>query len=158
MLQSIVDAGGKNKINSKQILLEFLNERNFRYENTNDENILIVPMSGENGNWKMLFHIIAEKDMLQIRSYCPIKIKDNQKLRISELITRLNNMFLLGYFSFDFEEGEIVFKTIHLFAETDLNLNTLNILFVTNAQTLDEYLPAITAVNSGYAEPCLAAQ
>jgi len=56
------------------------------------------------------------------------------------------------------EECAIVFKTVHLFSDTEVTIKNLDILFSTNTQTLDEYLPAIIAVNSGYSEPCLAIQ
>lgn len=95
---------------------------------------------------------------MQIHSHCPIDIKEHQKLRLAELITRLNNNLLLGCFILNFEEGEIIYKTVHLCIDKSLNLKTMDILFNTNAQTMDDFLPAISAVNSGYSEPCLAAQ
>ena len=140
MLQSIFSSAGKNKISLKQTLVEFLNEKNFQYESTDDDDILILPMHGENGNWRMLFQINEEKELLEIRSYCPIKIKYNQKLRLAELITRINYNLVLGCFTMDFEDGRIFFSIAHLSREANLNIKTLNTLFNTNAHTLDQFL------------------
>ena len=55
----------------------------------------------------------------------------------------------------DFEECEITYKTIHFGFENELSISAFNILFNTNAETFDEHLPIISAVNSGFSEPFL---
>jgi hypothetical protein len=150
--------GNKDKATTRQIIEKYLTARNFRFETTENENNLVVPVSGENGNWKVLICVDEKRGILELYSHCPVSIKETQKLKIAELISRINNLLLIGYFSISLEECEIVFKTVHLFADTEITIKNLEILFSTNTQTLDEYLPAITAVNSGYSEPCLAIQ
>lgn len=151
-------SGDTDETISWQTVEEYFKSKNLQFETTEDENILIVPVSGENGNWKILVHVDEVKGILEIYSDCPVRIKESQKLKLAELIVRINNLLLLGYFSMNLEECDIVFKTVHLFDNSVLNNKNLDILFRTNTQTLDEYLPAITAVNSGYSEPCLAIQ
>lgn len=150
--------GDKDKTTARQTIEEYFKSKNFHFETTDNENTLIVPVSGENGNWKILVHVDEVKSVLEIYSWCPVRIKETQKLKLAELIARINNGLLLGYFSMSLEEGDISFKTVHLFADAEITNKNLDILFITNTQTLDEYLPAITAVNSGYSEPCLAIQ
>ena len=95
MLPTIFGRANKPKQTPKEILIEFLTQKKFLYHNISDD-IFELNMSGDNGNWKTLFQVDTEKQLLQIRSYCPIRIKDNQKLRIAELVTRLNSRILLG--------------------------------------------------------------
>lgn len=155
MLSSIFSQKNKSKKSLNEIVIDYLNQRQFNYETFHDGNSFIVPLSGDNGNWKIGIFIDPEREVLQLRSFCPIKIKDNQKLKISELISRINHNCYIGCFIMDFEECEITYKTTHLGFENELSISALNILFNTNAQTLDEHLPIISAVNSGFSEPFL---
>ena len=148
----------KDKTTIWQTIEEYFTTRNFRFQTTEKENNLIVPVSGENGNWRVLLCVDEKRSTLEVYSFCPVSIKETQKLKIAELITRINHRLLIGYFSMSLEECAIVFKTVHLFSDTKVTIKNLDILFSTNTQTLDEYLPAIIAVNSGYSEPCLAIQ
>lgn len=140
----------------KDAAIQFLKDKNFMYEESDDSGIIWLNLSGENGCWRVV--IIAEEDrkIIQIRSICPVTIKDNQKIKIAELLTRLNSQLLFGNFIFNFEEGEITFKTINLFKDGILSNEPLEILFNTNMSTLDDCIPAIIAVNSGFTEPVLA--
>jgi hypothetical protein len=155
MISSIFSQKNKSKKSLNEIVTDYLAQKKFNYETFQDGNSFIVPLSGDNGNWKLGIFIDAEREILQLRSFCPIKIKENQKLKISELISRINYDCYLGCFIMDFEECEITFKTIHLGFENELTNSAFNILFNTNAQTLDEHLPIISAVNSGFSEPFL---
>lgn len=158
MFTSIFGLKGKSKKNLQHIITEYLNNRNFRFEIFDNGNTFIVPLSGDNGHWKTGFFIDEEREVLKIHSFCPVKVKDNQKIRIAELVTRINRVCYFGCFIMDFIEGELIYKTIHLCLESEISLNVVDILFNTNVQTLDEYIPAITAVNSGFSDPYLAIQ
>lgn len=155
MLSSIFSQKNKSKKSLNEIVIDYLNERKFNFETFQNGNSFIVPLSGDNGNWKLGIFIDEEREVLQLRSFCPIKIKENHKLKISELITRINYNCYFGCFVMDFEECEVTYKTTHLGFENELTISAFNILFNTNAQTLDEYLPIISAVNSGFSEPFL---
>jgi hypothetical protein len=157
MLTTLFGSKEKTKKTIKEVVIEFLQHKEFQYE-VHNETTFIVPLSGENGSWKTIFFIDEEREVLQIRSYSPITLKDNQKIRIAELITRINSHSYLGCFVMNFEEGELSYKTVHLLVKSELNFEALNILFRINAQTIDDYLPAISAVHSGFTEPCLAVQ
>ncbi len=113
-------------------------------------------MYGDNGRWPVI--IIPEEDrkLLQIRSICPVSIKDSQKLKMTELLARINNQLLLVNFVFNLEEGLIACQSMNLFLDGIINNDVLHILFNKNLSTMDDFLPAITAVNSGYTEPVFA--
>ena len=108
----------KDKATTRQTIEEYFTTKNFRFQTTEKENNLVVPVSSENGNWKVLLCVDEKRDILEVYSYCPVSIKETQKLKIAELITRINCLLLIGYFSMSLEECAIVFKTVHLFSDT----------------------------------------
>lgn len=119
--------GDKDNATTRQKIEEYLTARNFSFETTENENNLVVPVSGENGNWKVLLCVDEKRSILEVYSFCPVSIKETQKLKIAELISRINNRLLIGYFSISFEECEIVFKTVHLFSDTKITIKSLDI-------------------------------
>ena len=46
--------GNKDKATIRQTIEEYFTARNFRFETTENKNNLIVPVSGENGNSRVL--------------------------------------------------------------------------------------------------------
>ena len=158
MLKSPFNQNEQKNLGIKDHATNFLKEKNIKYQTAEDDSCLIFSIEGENGNFRVIFCIDEERELVQIRSYCPIIIKENQKLRIADLIARINDKMIFGCFTLNSEEGAVVYKTSHLVSGTELNFKTLDILYITNARSLDEYLPAISAVNSGYTEPFMAIQ
>ena len=88
----------KDKATTRQTIEEYFTARNFRFETTENENNLIVPVSGENGNWRVLLCVDEKRGILEVYSFCPVSIKETQRLKIAELITRINRRLLIGYF------------------------------------------------------------
>ncbi len=153
MLQKI---SGRNKNNTGSEVLEaYFTSRQLRFQK-DEEHSFIVPVSEENGQWNIHLEVDEERSVLEIHSLCPVKIKDQQKLRIAELIARINCRILLGGFILVFEDCNLYLKTTHLFQGHPLDPENIEILLTTNIYTLNQYLPAIVAVNSGFTEPVLA--
>jgi hypothetical protein len=148
----------QNQSNTYAVVVNYLNDNNFRFEINENETLISAKFSGENGNWQTYFHINAEREFLQIISLCPLNAKDTKKLCIAELLTRINNNVLFGSFTLHFEDGGICYTTTQLLQQVALNTAMFHTLFQTNVKTLDEYIPAISAVNSGFTVPCLAVQ
>ena len=148
----------QNQAQSFLLIVNFFKKNNFCFEVDENETTISTKFSGDNGNWHTHIHIDTDMEILFIISFCPLNAKDSKKLLVAELLTRINNNLLLGSFKLNFEDGLICFTNTQLLKQSPLNLINFETLFDTNLNTLDKHIPAISAVNSGYIEPCLAAQ
>lgn len=133
-----------------------LNEEELKFDFDPDKNLFSFSLGSENCSWRMIVYFDEQRGTLLIRSSYPIIVKDTQKLRVAELLVRLNSIIVLGSFQLDFSDGEVAFKTVHLIQEGQLDSETFKKLFRTNIQTTDEHFNPIFSVNAGFTEPVLA--
>jgi len=140
----------------KQMVLDYLNQKKMVFKTEPGSEVIRLDVAGENGRWRITVIVAEEHKFIHIKSFCPVSIRDVQKLKMAELLCRLNNMYVFGNFNLNFEEGTIVFKTTNLFAENNRDYNQFGYLFEFNVSAMDQNIPVIIAVNSGYIEPVLA--
>jgi hypothetical protein len=146
------------ELSAKEVVGEFLNSKQFRYEFDENHNLFSLNLAGNHVNWRCLIYIDNERKTICIRSYYPITIQDQQKIKMAELVARINSRIVLGSFIIDFEQGDIAFDTTHLHGDEPITPAVFEKLYYTNCQTLDEHFKMISAVNLGYTEPVLAVQ
>jgi len=154
----------KSKNNQPEAVLEpietvhkLMEERKLRYQYYEDNNIFSLSLNGNNVSWNCVIHVDLGRQLITLRCYSPVMVQDAQKLKMAELIARLNLQFTLGQYVINFEEGDIYFETVHLFHDNYLPLKTLDTLFYVACKTFDDYFNAINKVNMGDAEPVMAA-
>ena len=125
--------------------------------NVNDEqNRIYFSIGAKNGNWSIYVNLDEDLRKFCIISVCPIRVSDGQKSAICELINRINNRIFLGKFCLDNDEGEITLQNCAAFPESYVGDETIDVMFRTNIQAFDEYLPALIAVIYRHNEPALA--
>ncbi len=101
----------------------------------------------ENGRADTSIDIRTEPQQVLIFTVCPTTIPANQRLRISEFITRANKGLIIGNFELDFEDGELRYKASYFFDDTFPNSEEVFIrnLYAT-FNMMDRYLPGIMSV------------
>ena len=104
----------------------------------------------------MFLYYDDDLKVLVIRAIYPLVVQDAQKLRVAELLARLNAILLLGGFHLDFEDGEIVYRTVHLALPDELQEAAFQHLLRITMNTVDEYFVPILSMNAGLSEPITA--
>ena len=66
---------------------------------------------GEQGEWRCYTEIRETPPQFVFYSLCPVKAPTEKRQLIAEFLTRANYDLLIGNFEFDFEDGEIRYKT-----------------------------------------------
>ena len=138
------------------VVRSFLDERSLTYQFYEENNVFTLNLSGQNVTWRCIIHLDLDRNLLSIRNFSPVLVQDAQKIKVAELLTRLNFGFTLGHYVMNFEEGEVIFETTHLFKETNLSPDIVDMLFYISCKTFDEYFNLINKVNMGETEPFMA--
>ena len=139
-----------------EVVRTLLDDRELHYQFHEENNVFTLGLSGETVSWRTVIHLDMERKMLLIRHYSPIMIQDKHKIKVAELLARINYGFTLGHFKMNFEEGDVLFEVSHLLNDHALTKDIADILFYVSCKTFDEYFNLINKVNMGETEPFMA--
>lgn len=112
---------------------------------------------GKNCQFRSLVYYIPNSDSLLIRSYFPMEVRDASKLKVAELLMRINHDLNFGSLILNFEKGYCYFETPHLLQQSILEEEVFSRLFMSNLQTTDDVFVHVLNVNLGNDEPVTAA-
>lgn len=112
-----------------------------------DQVVIKMGIGLENGRCDTYIDKRPEQNQVLIYTHCPTIVPFNQRLRISEFITRANHNLIIGNFEMDFEDGELRYKATYFYEEV---FNYSEEIFLKNLFTtfhlMDRYLPGIMSV------------
>ena len=134
----------------RNIIKEALNstQTNFQVLEENEKKcVLRLGFGLKNGNCDTIIDIDSEWQSYLILVFLPTNVDENKRLRIAELLNRINSVCTYGNFEVGFYSGRVRFKSSQLFH--DINGDT-DLIFRRQMQlslnTMDEYIPVIMSV------------
>lgn len=127
-------------------IMDFLDDCGWPYLKIKGEPALRLYFRGHNGQW--FCHAMAREEQKQFLFYslCPIKVPEDKRYTVAELITRANHGVIIGNFELDFSDGDIRYKTSIDIEGDRLSPALIKQLIYSNVMMMDVYLPAILAV------------
>jgi hypothetical protein len=129
-----------------QQILDFFKLQDWKYTEIKGKTIVMLGISGENGEFQCIADVNEVEKTLLFLSICSINVPEEKKLSMSELLTRLNFGKFLGNFEMDFEDGEIRYKTSLYFENESAQPQIIENIIMTNILAMDTSLPAILSV------------
>lgn len=137
---------------------EYLTAKEFNYRYLDAKPIIRFGLRGQNGNWDTYIRTNDLQTVLTIQIVLPFTVSDSKKLKIADLLNRINCQLGFGKVFLDNEDGDITYTIRHLCTSKLLGQEDTDILFRTSFSTIDDLIPVITSVCFGDAEPSLAIQ
>ena len=111
-----------------------------------DDSSLRIDVNGQAARWITLVKCIDEHQQLLVYSICPNKTSDVKFLQIQEFLSRATFGLKFGNFEFDYDDGEIRFKTsVQFDGDFDFTPMIEGCLSL-NIATFERYLPGILHV------------
>ena len=149
----LIDKLDKNITENKEqnqtisdIVKDFLREDNWNYLQLNDGITLQLTGQGNNGQITCYARSYDQQKQFIFYSLYPEEIPKEKRSAIAELITRINYGMIIGNLEMDFNDGELRYKT-SIDVESDrLSPALVKRVVYANVLTMDQYLPAITAI------------
>lgn len=127
-------------------LIDFFQADGWTVTQADDAPILQLEFEGDNGAWTCYAEAWEEPEQVAFYSVCPVSVPERQRSAVGELVCRANAGLVIGNFELDFDDGEIRYKTSLDLQGVALNPTVIARLVYGNVMTLDEYLPAFSAV------------
>lgn len=131
-------------------ILNFFRKENFSFQQVSRRPILEIIFEGENGTWTCYAILREQKEQFVFYSIYPIKVPNENQIKIIEFLTRANSSMIIGNFEFDFEKKRISFKTSIDVSNDKLSFHLIKNMIYTNLFMMDEYFLGITSIlNNG---------
>lgn len=135
------------------VVLEWLREHGFSWDETSDPEVLLTPVDGVNGSWSCYVLCRQAAGRCIVYGRPDWITPEPQRSAMAELLTRVNFGLPVGNFEMDLTDGEVRFKTSVDVTGDRLSTALFEALFETNAAAMDIYLPALEAVRDGRMAP-----
>lgn len=136
-----------------QAAVQFFTEDDWGFTKLKGDYILQLAFQGKHGQWNCFAVARDEAAQFLFYSVCPVAIPEDRRLAIAEFIARANYGLTLGSFEFDFDNGEIRFKTGIDVTHIKIQTAIIRQLVYANVALMDRYLPGILAVIETAAPP-----
>lgn len=138
-----------------ELIEDLLKNEGYQYQRNKIKTNFTFEIYGTNGSWKNNLIIDDCDGQFIVRCICPIKVSPYKIHPMINLLSRINNQYISGHYTIDFEEGEIC-----LLMSTSLINNRqpkaqMRQLTLAAFSRFDKYLPAILSVNNSDIQPLL---
>lgn len=127
-------------------MLTFFSDDDWAFTKLRGESTLQLAFQGEHGQWTC--YAVARDDQAQFLFYSiyPTTVPADYRGAIAEYLARANYGLVQGNFEFDFDSGEIRYKTNLDITHLSINTQVIQQLVYANVTIMDHYLPGILAV------------
>ncbi|GAA4841492.1 YbjN domain-containing protein [Algivirga pacifica] len=136
-----------------EISREYLDSLQWKYQDEELHNAIRFGIELENGKVECLLIEKVEQELLQFFSLIPLNAPQDRIEAVAEYVSRANFGLSFGCFEFDYDEGEIRYRTSILTPKGIASENQISSLIHVNLNTMDRYLYGIMKVMFGDADP-----
>lgn len=138
-----------------ELIEEFLKNEGYKYQRNKIKTNFTLEIHGTNGSWKNNLIIDDCDGQFIVRCICPIKVSPYKIHPMINLLSRINNQYISGHYTIDFEEGEIcLLMSISLIHNRQPEAHMRQLVLGAFSR-FDKYLPAIISVNNTDIHPLL---
>jgi hypothetical protein len=133
--------------------IAFFQADGWPFEQIAESSILHTTFRGRNAEFECFARTQESPRRFLFYSLCPVSVQEEKYPIISEFLSRANYGLAIGNFEFDFDDGEVRYKTSVDVEGSDLTFSLIKRLVYANVVTMDQYLPGIRAVINDNVSP-----
>ena len=127
-------------------VVAFLQEDDWRYEEIPGELAIRFSFSGKSARYECFGQANEDHEIFVFYSIVPIRVAEEQRQIVAELLARINYGLNIGNFELDMTDGEIRYKTSIDVEGGELTRRMVETLIAVNISTTDRYFSAFTDV------------
>jgi len=138
-----------------ELIEDFLKSEGYQYHGNEIKTNFTLDIHGLNGSWKNNLIIDDCDGQFIVRCISPIKVSPYKIHPMINLLSRINNEYISGHYTIDFEEGEIcLLMSISLLDNIQPEAHMRQLVLAAFSR-FDKYLPAILSVNNTDIHPLI---
>ncbi len=107
----------------------------------------------KHASYRTFFDVDPSRHSFTVTDYSPFVIPEQERLKVAELIMRINYTLFLGRFEMDMDEGEIRVCTTVCIEGSHLSQEMISIMENHTLLTIDDYFPVLMSVVHGDKTP-----
>ncbi|MDP2448612.1 MAG: YbjN domain-containing protein [Polaromonas sp.] len=121
------------------------------FESEPDQGLIVAHMGGEHGTWHTYIQITDDVEVrhVVIHAHLPALVPVNTRLKVAELLTRINYDLAVGNFELGLDDGELLFKTAVDLADGQLTEAMFERMYQLNCQVMNEHYGQIWNIAFG---------
>ena len=121
------------------------------FESEAEGGLIVGHMSSEHGNWHTYIQITDDVGVrhVVVHAHLPALIPVSTRLKVAELLTRINYHLAVGNFELGLDDGELLFKTAVDLVDAQLTEAMFERMYQLNCQVMNEYYGKIWSVAFG---------
>jgi hypothetical protein len=120
-------------------LIDYMEEEQWKYEILEDETAIRFNSKGRNGRVLCFCEVDESKYWLTIYSFLPVNVPQHKIVAAAEYVSRANRGIRIGNFEFDYDDGEIRYKTSIDVEGGELTSKMIDNLLKANLTAVDRY-------------------
>ena len=124
-------------------MLTFFSDDDWAFTKLKGESTLQLGFQDEHAQWTCYAIARDKESQFLFYSVYPTTVSEQQRPTIAEYLTRANHGLIQGNFEFDFDNGEIRYKTSLDTTHLSINPKAIQQLVYTNVTIMGHYLPGI---------------
>jgi len=141
----------------KHLIENYLEENKFYFQtNINKETRTLYSMgiALENENFEVYININTDPKLVSLSTYFPVKIPDEFRNKVSEFITRVNQLMFVGNFTLNYRSGDLYYNTSFIYNNVSDEYDEIfHLNLVISYSNLDKYIPAIMSIIYANTDP-----
>jgi hypothetical protein len=143
----------QNGLQAFELLTSFLDDDEWYPRRIDGKYAYSMSYSGKNGDLRCYAIIRVDLEEFLFYAVAPVKVPEDDRLAISEYLTRANYGLRIGNFELDFSDGEVRYKSSLDFEGQTLTEELIRNAIYPAVHTMDRYLPGLLRVSFGGATP-----
>lgn len=134
-------------------IIGFMDEAERHYQTVEDSDctLIVAEIGGDDGSWKTYIQVTDtdENRLVVIHAHLPARIPEVNRLKVAELLTRINYDLIVGNFELNLDDGAVLFKTTLDLADGELTQAMFERMYETNGSVMNGYYAKILAAGYG---------
>lgn len=141
--------------NLYEIIAAYLDESEQHFQTEEENSQVFLEINGDDGSWYVAIRIAEDEEPrgVVIHSRYPTRIPECNRLKVAELLTRINYDLTFGNFELNLDDGTVFFKTTIDLADGQMTKAMFERLYEINCVSMNTYYAKILSVGFGELEP-----
>jgi hypothetical protein len=141
--------------NLYEIIAAYLDESETHFQTDDENGRVFVQINGADGSWEVAIRIADDEEPrgVVIHSRHPARIPECNRLKVAEVLTRINYDLVFGNFELGMDDGTVFFKTALDLVDGQMTKAMFERLYDLNLSSMNQHYAKILSVGFGELEP-----
>lgn len=141
--------------NLYEIIAAYLEESDQHFQTQDENSLIFAEILGVDGTWTAIIQITDDDEIrrVAIHAHLPPLIPECNRLKVAELITRINYDLAVCDFEMGMDNGDVLLKSLLDLADGQLTNAMFERMYELSILTMNKYYAKILSAGFGELEP-----